>query len=36
MMTGFVLDLAAAVIVGTLLFFVFRNGRRSRDSRRNE
>jgi hypothetical protein len=36
MLTAFVLDLAAAVIVGTLLFFVFRNGRRSRESRRNE
>ncbi len=36
MMTAFVLDLVAALIVGTLLFVVFRNGRRSRASRRNE
>ena len=36
MMTAFVLDLAAAVIVGTLLFFVFRNSRRSRESQRDE
>jgi hypothetical protein len=36
MMTAFVLDLAAAVIVGTLLFFVLRNSLRSRASRRDE